>query len=94
MTAIIQFNGTIATITDGVWKSDDIVLQIKLQRFRDSLEGLKYALHPDQYDGGDARGAVELLGGDAVILYADEFINSDDGLDENGLDENGMPRIY
>jgi hypothetical protein len=95
MSATIQFNGKTVTITDGVWNSDDLALQIKLQRFRDSFEGDKYTLHPDHYDSLDAQGAVELLGGNAVILHADNDLPEDDNdLDENGLDKNGMPRIH
>lgn len=72
MSATIQFNGKTATITNGVWKSDDIVLQIKLQEFRDSFEGLLYTLGGEHFDSIDAKGAVKLLGGNAEIIRADK----------------------
>jgi len=92
MSATIQFNGKTTTITNGVWKSEHVALQIKLQRFRDSLAGDKYALHPDHFDSLDALGAVELLGGDAVILHADNDLPNENDMPE--FTEDGMPVIH
>lgn len=84
MSATIQFDGKTATITNGVWQSDDIGLKIRLQKFRDSFAGDKYRLGSDNFDSLDAQGAVELLGGDAKILHADDDIPGYDVFDENG----------
>jgi hypothetical protein len=95
MSATIQFNGKTATITDGVWKSDDVALQVTLQRFVDKNSD-QYIVRPDYFvDSLAAEDTLKFLGEKAKITHVDtEDDTEDDDLDENGFDKNGMPRIY
>lgn len=61
---------------------------LELQEFRNSWEGMAYCLGGMHYDAGDARGACQFLGGDAVIIRADEIKSS------LKFDENGKRTIY
>lgn len=78
MSATIKFNGDIAKITNGVWKSENQFLEARLNNFRESFAGMKYRLVPDYFDSLDAKGAIEFLGGDAEIIFSENDLPEND----------------